>query len=139
VGSSVLSCLVRVILRRCGWRELNMELPEVLGRAAEAAQVRRVFGEPIEREGLVVVPAAVVRGGAGGGSGRRPRDGGGEGEGEGAGGGYGFIARPAGVFVIRDGQVEWRPALDLGRVILGGQLVAIAVLLVLRAFLRGRG
>lgn len=111
-----------------------MELPEVLGRAAEAAQVRRVFGEPIEREGLTVVPAAVVRAGAGGGQGRGPKDGGSDGEG--VGGGYGFIARPAGVFVIRGDQVEWRPALDLGKVILGGQLVAVTALLVLRSLLR---
>ena len=111
-----------------------MELPEVLGRAAEAAQVRRVFGEPIEREGLTVVPAAAVRAGAGGGQGRGPKDGGSDSEG--AGGGYGFSARPAGVFVIRGDQVEWRPALDLGKVILGGQLVAITALLVLRSLLR---
>jgi uncharacterized spore protein YtfJ len=111
-----------------------MELPEVLGRAAEAAQVRRVFGEPIERDGLTVVPAAVVRAGAGGGQGRGPKEGGSDGEG--VGGGYGFIARPAGVFVIRGDQVEWRPALDLGKVILGGQLVAVTALLVLRSLLR---
>jgi uncharacterized spore protein YtfJ len=113
-----------------------MELPEVFGRAAEAGQVRRVFGEPIEREGLTVLPTAAVRGGAGGGQGRGPKEGGSDGEG--AGGGYGFIAKPAGVFVIRGDQVEWRPALDLGRVILGGQLVAVAALLVLRSLLRRR-
>jgi hypothetical protein len=39
-------------------RELAVELPEVLGRAAEAAQARRVFGEPVEREGLVLVRSA---------------------------------------------------------------------------------
>jgi uncharacterized spore protein YtfJ len=123
---------------------MDMELPEVLGRAAEAAQVRRVFGEPIERDGLTVVPTAVVRAGAGGGQGKGPREGpkeakeGHEGgsDGEGVGGGYGFIAKPAGVFVIRGDQVEWRPALDIGRVILGGQLVAVAALLVFRSILR---
>jgi len=119
-----------------GRRELTMELPEVFGRAAEAGQVRRVFGEPIEREGLTVLPTAAVRGGAGGGQGRGPKEGGSDSEG--AGGGYGFIARPAGVFVIRGDQVEWRPALDVGRVILGGQLVAVAALLVLRSLLRRR-
>lgn len=113
-----------------------MELPEVLGRAADAAQVRRVFGDPIEREGLTVVPTATVQGGAGGGQGRGAKEDGNDGEG--AGGGYGFIAKPAGVFVIRGDQVEWRPALDLGRVILGGQLVAITFLLVLRSILRRR-
>ena len=111
-----------------------MELPEVFGRAAESAQVRRVFGEPIEREGLIVVPTAVVRAAAGGGQGRGPKEDGSDSEG--TGGGYGFIARPAGVFVIRGDQVEWRPALDVGKVILGGQLVAVTALLVLRSILR---
>lgn len=115
-----------------------MELPEVVGRAADAAQVRRVFGEPIERDGVTIIPAASVRGGAGGGSGRGRSPKQEEGDGEGAGGGYGFTARPAGVFVIRGDQVDWRPALDLGKVILGGQLVAITLLLVLRSVLRRR-
>ena len=111
-----------------------MELPEVLGRAADAAQVRRVFGEPIERDGVTIIPTASVRGGAGGGVGRGPK----QEEGEGAGGGYGFMAHPAGVFVLRGDQVDWRPALDLGKVILGGQLVAVTFLLVLRSILRRR-
>jgi uncharacterized spore protein YtfJ len=111
-----------------------MELPEVLGRAADAAQVRRVFGEPIERDGVTIIPTASVRGGAGGGGGR----GGTQEEGEGVGGGYGFMAHPAGVFVVRGDQVDWRPALDLGKVILGGQLVAVTFLLVLRSILRRR-
>lgn len=110
-----------------------MELPEVLGRAADAAQVRRVFGEPIERDGVTIIPTASVRGGAGGGGGRGAKE-----EGEGAGGGYGFMAHPAGVFVVRGDQVDWRPALDLGKVILGGQLVAVTFLLVLRSILRRR-
>lgn len=107
----------------------------MLGRAAEAGQARRVFGEPVEQGGVVLVPAAVVRGGAGGGGGNGPA---GEHGGEGIGGGYGFTARPVGAFVIRGDQVEWRPALDVGRVILGGQLVAVAALLVLRSLLRRR-
>jgi uncharacterized spore protein YtfJ len=110
-------------------------LREVLGYATEAAQVRRVFGEPVERDGVVVVPVAVVRAAAGGGSGRGPEEAGGEG----LGGGYGFTARPAGVFVIRDGDVEWRPAVDVTALALGGQLVAIVGLLVVRSILRRRG
>ena len=111
-----------------------MSLREILGYAAEAAQARRVFGDPIERDGVVVVPVAVVRAGAGGGSGQGPEKEGGEG----LGGGYGFIARPAGAFVIRDGKVEWRPALDVNALILGGQLVVLVGLLVARSVLRGR-
>ena len=54
--------------------------------------------------------------------------GGNDNEGNG-GGGFGLTAKPAGIYVIRDGDAEWRPALDLNRVILGGQIVAIVALL----------
>ena len=74
------------------------------------------------------LPAAKVRGGGGGG---------GDTEGNG-GAGFGITAKPAGVFVIRDGDAEWKPALDLNRVILGGQLVAIVAFLALRAIFRRR-
>ena len=111
-----------------------MGLREVLGYATEAAQARKVFGDPIERDGVVVLPVAVVRGGAGGGSGQGPKDEGGEG----LGGGYGFAARGTGVFVIRGEAVEWQPAVDVTALALGGQLVAIVGLLVVRSILRRR-
>src|SRR4029078_2027311 len=91
-------------------KELGMELPEVLGRAAEAAQVRRVFGEPIERDGVTVIPSASVRGGAGGGGGRGRSPKQEEGDNEGAGGGYGFMAHPAGELGMRGDPGEWRGA-----------------------------
>jgi uncharacterized spore protein YtfJ len=112
----------------------DVDVQEILARATDAAQVGRVFGEPIERDGVVVIPAATVRGGAGGGSGRQD-----DGSEQGSGGGIGLVARPAGVYVIRDGDVHWRPALDLNRVILGGQAVAAVALLVVRSLLRRRG
>jgi uncharacterized spore protein YtfJ len=111
-----------------------MDLREIVGYAAEAAQVRRVFGEPIQRDGHVVIPVAVIRGGAGGGGGKGPEDAGGEG----LGGGYGFIARPAGVFVIRDDRVDWQPAIDVNALALGGQVVAVVALLVARSIVRRR-
>ena len=87
-----------------------------------------VFGAPIERDGAVFLPAAKVRGGGGGG---------GDTEGNG-GAGFGLTAKPAGMYVIRNGTATWQPALDLNRVILGGQIVAIVALLVLRSILRRR-
>ena len=44
----------------------------------------------------------------------------------GGGGGFGVRARPVGAYVIRGEQVDWEPAFDLNRVILGGQVVAAA-------------
>jgi uncharacterized spore protein YtfJ len=87
-----------------------------------------VYGEAIERDGALFLPAAKVRGGGGGG-----------GDSEGSnGGGFGLTAKPAGMYVIRDGTASWQPAIDLNRVILGGQIVGIVALLVLRSIFRRR-
>ena len=107
-----------------------MQVDEVLAQARDSMTVKRVFGDPIERDGVTVIPVANVMGGAGGGSGDSPE------QGSGGGVGYGIRATPAGVYVIRDGVVDWQPAVDMGRVILVGQLVAIVALLVLRSILK---
>jgi uncharacterized spore protein YtfJ len=80
-----------------------------------------------------VIPAAKVQGGAGGGGGEDP-----EGQAKGSGSGFGVSARPVGAFVIRGGEMTWRPALDLNRVILGGQVVAVVLLLTIRSILKRR-
>jgi uncharacterized spore protein YtfJ len=85
----------------------------------DAVTVKRVYGEPVERDGVTVIPAAAVRGGAGGG---------GDSEGNG-GGGFGVVARPIGAYVIRNGSVAWRPAVDLNRLLL---LAAALVYLIAR-------
>ena len=46
-----------------------MKLDDVLNSARDSFTVKRVYGEPYEKGGLTVIPAAVVRGGAGGGTG----------------------------------------------------------------------
>ena len=47
-------------------------------------------------------------------------------------------AKPLGVFVLRDGKVGWRPAIDVNKVIIGGQVVAVTGLLVARALIKAR-
>ena len=114
-----------------------MKANEILEQASDTFNVRRVFGEPIERDGLVLVPVAAVAGGGGAGSGEgRPAEGSPAGTGEG--GGFGGTARPVGVYVIDHGQVRWEPAVDVGRVIIGAQVVLVVGLLVLRSVLRAR-
>jgi len=111
-----------------------MEVTEMLGRTAEGMSARRVFSEPIQQDGSTVVLAAAVRGGGGGGENRGAETQ----RGAGSGSGFGFVARPAGAFVVRNGKVSWRPAFDLNRAILGGQLVAASALLLARAVVRSR-
>ena len=79
-----------------------MNVEELLSGARDAISVRRVYGDPIERDGVAVIPAAVVGGGGGGG---------GDNEDNG-GGGFGLRARPVGAYVIKNGEVTWKPAID---------------------------
>lgn len=109
-----------------------MGVQDVIEQARDTITVKRVFGEPYEKNGVTVIPAAKVQGGGGGGEGKR-----GDGE-EGSGSGFGVNARPTGVYVIDHGEVSWRPAIDVNRVILGAQLVAIAALLVVRSIVKAR-
>jgi uncharacterized spore protein YtfJ len=110
-----------------------MNVQEVIGQARDALTVKRVFGEPYEKDGVTVIPAAKVQGGAGGGDGEGP-----DGTGKGSGSGFGLIARPVGAFVIRGDQITWRPAVDVNRIALGGQIVAIVALLTIRAIAKAR-
>jgi hypothetical protein len=80
---------------------------------------------------------AAVRGGGGGGQGEGAAPDG-AGTGSGSGGGFGLTARPAGVYVIEGASVSWRPAIDINRIVMGGQIVAVVALLVLRSVLRRR-
>lgn len=97
-----------------------MNADQVLAGAQDALTARRVFGDPIQTDGTTIIPVAMLCGGGGGGE--RVSE---------SGAGFGIMARPAGVFAIRNGQVSWRPAVDVNAVILGGQLVAITALLTL--------
>jgi uncharacterized spore protein YtfJ len=108
------------------------EGPRLVDRLAEAATVRRAFGDPIERDGSLIIPVARIVGGGGGGEGGRT----GESNEQGSGGGFGLRVTPAGVFVIQGGEVTWRPAFDRTRVVLGGQAIAVVALLVARSVLR---
>lgn len=109
-----------------------MKLDELLSKANDTITVRRVYGEPYEKDGLTVIPAAVVTGGGGGGSGHDEK---GE-SGEGA--GFGMAGRPAGAFVIKDGQVTWRPAVDPNRLIAIVGLVVAAYLVSRPRFFRAK-
>ncbi len=106
---------------------------EQIGKAEEAFTVRRVFGEPYEKDGVTVIPAAHVQGAAGGGGGEAPG-----GQGTGTGTGFAMNSKPFGVFAVKEGDVVWRPAVDVNRVILGGQVVGIVALLVIRSLLKMR-
>ena len=100
-----------------------MDLEALLQGHRDAVNVRRIYGDPVEQDGVIVVPAAAVFGGTGGG---------GDAEGNG-GGGFGLMGRPVGAWVIKDGDVSWRPAVDLTRLAAIG---AVALLFMARMLRR---
>jgi uncharacterized spore protein YtfJ len=110
-----------------------------LDAVKDALTVRRVYGDAYQVDGVMVIPVARVRGGGGGGGGEGTgTDNGSEGSGSGAGVGFGIDARPIGVYVVKDGEVTWQPAIDVMRVIVGGQIVALVAILTLRSLVRHR-
>jgi uncharacterized spore protein YtfJ len=111
----------------------TMDPQQMIDQARDALTVKRVFGEPYEKDGATVVAVAKVFGGAGGGGGEGPG-----GEGQGSGGGFGMSVRPAGMFLIRGEELTWRPAVDVNRIVLGGQVVAVIALLTVRSIVKAR-
>ncbi len=96
-----------------------MQVEELLAQARETFGARREYGEPYEKDGVTIIPASSVRGGGGGG---KDHDGD-------AGGGFGLMARPTGAWVIREGEVVWKPAVDPMRMVLGAELLGALALL----------
>jgi uncharacterized spore protein YtfJ len=88
-----------------------MNIEETIGKARDAITVKRVYGDPFERDGVTVIPAAAVAGGGGGGTGEDEKGA------TGGGTGFGLSARPVGAYVIDDGTVRWEPAIDVARIV----------------------
>src|SRR5712671_11936 len=106
-----------------------MRVMDVVNEAKNAMRASEVFGTPYEKNGITIIPAAKIAGGAGGGGDQDPQAGG---------AGFGVSSRPVGAFVIKDGNVRWEPAIDVNRVILMAQLVAIVALLTVRTIVKTR-
>lgn len=100
-------------------------------RAGAWARASAVFGDPVEREGVTVIPVARARWGFGGGSGGRGED-------EGSGGGGGAFVSPVGYIEPRAGESRFR------RIHGRGEIAAVAVacgltgVVTLRMVLRSR-
>lgn len=109
-----------------------MNAQELLAQAQDVMTVKKVFGEPHEKDGVTIIPAAAIGGGGGGGSGNSGERQGGSGSGA----GFGLRARPVGAYAIKEGRVSWHPAVDVNRVILGAQVVAVIALLTIRTIVK---
>ena len=91
-----------------GWLE------RLAGAVGGSVRTQTVYGHPVEREGITVIPVARVSYGFGGGGGASA------GAEHGEGGGGAGQARPVGFISVRDGTAEFRsipdPAADARRV-----------------------
>jgi uncharacterized spore protein YtfJ len=100
-----------------------MKLQEALARAHDTVTAKRVYGDPIERDGITVIPAAAIRGAGGGGEGEDATQ-----QSSGAGAGWATSARPVGAYVIDHGKVHWRPAIDVNRAVVELLVTAVVTL-----------
>jgi len=130
--------------------KLMANLADKLGKGARAAAV---FGEPVERDGVTVIPVAKARWGFGGGAGsgeggaaaeagtedaespaagrRRGRGmGRSGGGGTGSGGGGGAMVVPAGYIEIKAGKTDYHPIIDPAQVAIVGTIATAVVLVV---------
>jgi uncharacterized spore protein YtfJ len=109
-----------------------MDVENLLAKVADNLSVSRVFGTAYEKDGMLIIPVAIVAGGGGGGTARTRRGNVAAGpdspaeEGAAAqdaipqdsgrtdaGGGSGGLVLPSGVYVVRGDQVRWVPAVDV--------------------------
>ena len=114
-----------------------MNVENLLAKVADNLSVRRAFGTAYEKEGMLIIPVAIVAGGGGGGTGRNrrgdpaagdPAAGPGSPPEEAApaheitpqdssrteeGGGFGGLVLPSGAYVVKGDQVRWVPAVDV--------------------------
>ncbi|MGB9373106.1 MAG: spore germination protein GerW family protein [Jiangellales bacterium] len=99
-----------------------MDVARMLEVARDQMTVGRVFGDPIEKDGVTLVPVAMVMGGVGGGEGSSEQ------HDQGEGGGYGILARPLGVYVIGGDTVRFKPVINADRVLTSAAVLAAGVL-----------
>jgi hypothetical protein len=88
-----------------------MKLPDAIDSLVADPNASRVFGPPYETaDGATVIPVAKVRGRGKPGT-------------EAA--AFRMAAKPVGVFVIKDGNATWQPAVDVTRLALLGELIGL--------------
>lgn len=114
-----------------GMRDGSALADELLQRIGQAvgdrAKVSTVFGEPVERDGITVIPVAKARFGFGGGGGAGAREGE---EGSGGGGGGGAFVSPVGYIEVRDGSAQFKrisTPVDLLALVVATSLAALSV------------
>jgi uncharacterized spore protein YtfJ len=130
---------------RCKLQEeaLDMDVENLLAKTSDSVSVRRAFGTAYEKDGMLIIPVAMVAGGGGAGtsparrgnSAARPdsppeksamaNDAAPQDSGRmDAGGGFGGLVLPSGAYVVKGDEVRWVPAVDVTIVVLASLSLA---------------
>ena len=113
-----------------------MQAQEIIEQARDNLGAKRIFGEPYEKNGVTIIPAARVMGGAGAGDGAPAS--GDPTKPSGSGGVFGMVGGPAGAYVIKGNDVSWMPAVDVNRLMFGFQVVLVVFFLAVRSVAKAR-
>ncbi|MFW5720207.1 MAG: sporulation protein [Candidatus Dojkabacteria bacterium] len=108
--------------------EPDKKIQEIIQSLEKSAHVKSVFGEPIEHNGIVIIPVASVKisGGGGGGSGTAdPAEEASHEEGNGFGMGFMSGAKPLGYIEVQGENSEFIPIVDKTKLILPALLSGI--------------
>jgi uncharacterized spore protein YtfJ len=116
---------------------VNVE--NLLAKASDNLSVRRAFGTAYEKDGVLIIPVAIVAGGGGGGTRRNRRGNRPDSPPEetttahettsqdsadsDTGGGFGGVVLPSGAYVVKGDQVRWVPAVDVTIAALGSLIL----------------
>jgi uncharacterized spore protein YtfJ len=125
-----------------------MDIGNLLAKTSEDISVRRAFGTAYEKDGMLIIPVALVARGGGAGTARARRDNSAsrpdnvpeadatahdatpqDSEPRDVGGGFGGLVLPSGVYVVKGDQVRWVPVVD-------ARIVALATLGLVRVAAR---
>ena len=139
-GRLIAARVVKVLVRAADRSDVDVQ--ELLGNVAQHLSVSRAFGTAYEKDGSLVIPVAIVAGGGGAGSSESQTNSADEitkdefsttdaAPSSGLGGGYGGVVMPAGVYVVKNEQVRWVPAVN-------ANLVIVVAFLTLRMIARNR-
>ena len=98
-------------------------------RTGATVKASAIFGKPVKRDGVTVIPVARARWGFGGGSGVSP-------EGSGGGGGGAGMISPIGYIEVRETGAEFKPIHGRGMIGVGIAALGIAAVAVARTISR---
>ena len=114
-----------------------MDVETLLAKTSDNLSVRRAFGTAYEKDGMLIIPVAMVAGGGGAGT-AHPRRGNSAARPDSpagqsaaahdaaaqdsahmdAGGGFGGLVLPSGAYVVKGEEVRWVPAVDVTIIVL---------------------